>query len=353
MSLLSYPHIRIAGLSAAVPETREHNRDYRWIPVKERESLIKNIGVETRRVAKKGTTTSDLCVAAAEKLLEELRWDRSEIELLVFVSQSRDYLVPTTACIVQDRLKLPHSCLALDIGLGCSGYVYGLSVVAGMMQAGTIRRALLMVGDISTLTTSYRDKSTYPLFGDVGTVTALEFDPSAPAMHFNLQTDGAGHKALMIRDGGARNVMSRKSFDIKKAGEGIYRSRLHLELDGIEVFNFTLREVVPNIKKLLVSTGLTLADTDYTIFHQANRLINETLRKMLKLEVEKVPYSIREYGNTSGASLPLTMIAAIREPLVAGKKRLLLSAFGVGLSWGSAIVETDRICIPEIIEYHG
>ncbi len=350
MALLSFSGAGIRGIGAAVPRNVESNSDYRWISRKERESLIKNIGVEFRRVAPKGMTTSDLCVVAAEKLLAELGWDRNEIELLVFVSQSRDYLVPTTACIVQDRLGLPHSCIAFDIGMGCSGYVYGLSTVAGMMQAGTIRKALLMVGDISTLTTSYRDKSTYPLFGDVGTVTALEYDPGAPPMRFNMQTDGSGYKALIIQDGGARHVMSRKSFDIRKIGPGIYRSRLHLELDGIEVFNFTLREVVPNIKTLLGGAGITTNDIDHVVFHQANRLINETLRKMLKLPPEKVPYTIREFGNTSGASVPLTMAVALKDQLKTTRQRLLLSAFGVGLSWGSAIVETEKICVAEVTE---
>lgn len=350
MALFSLGGIKISGISAAVPVKKEFNADYQWISVKERESLIKNIGVESRRVAEKGTTTSDLCVVAAEKLLNDLNWDKTEVEVLIFVSQSRDYLVPTTACIVQNRLGLSHACLALDIGLGCSGYVYGLSVISGLMQSGRIKKGLLMIGDISTLTTNYRDKSTYPLFGDVGTVTAVEYNPDAPLMHFNLQTDGSGYKALMIQDGGARNVMSRKSFDVKKISKGIYRSRLHLELDGIEVFNFTLREVVPNIKALLKDTGKSLDEIDYVVFHQANRLINETLRKMLRLDPAKVPYSIREFGNTSGASLPLTMVVALGDSLRTGNTRLLLSAFGVGLSWGSAIIDTDRICIPDLLE---
>ena len=350
MALFSLPGIKICGISAAVPKNKESNTDYKWIPRKERESLMKNIGVVTRRVAEKGTTTSDLCVVAAEKLMDSLCWDRHEVELLIFVSQSRDYIVPATACIVQNRLGLPHSCIALDIGLGCSGYVYGLSVIGSMMQSGTVKKALLMVGDISTLTTCYRDKSTYPLFGDVGTVTALKYDTEASPMHFNLQTDGSGFKAIMIRDGGARNVMSRQSFDITKAGKGIYRSRLHLELDGIEVFNFALREVVPNIKALLSFTGQSLAEIDYVVFHQANRLIIETLRKMLKLDSLKVPYSLRDFGNTSGASVPLTMLVSLREPLITCNKKLLLSAFGVGLSWGSAIIGTDKICIPDLLE---
>jgi len=338
-------------MAATVPQPQEHNADYNWISRKERDSLIRNIGVETRRVAPKGVTTADLCMTAAEKLLDELKWDRQEIELLVFVSQSRDYLVPTTACIVQDRLGLSHSCIAYDVGLGCSGYVYGLSMVGSMMQSGAIKKALLMVGDISTLTTSYRDKSTYPLFGDVGTVTALEYDTGAKPMLFNLQTDGSGYKALIIQDGGARNKMSRKSFDIKKVSKGIHRSRLNLELDGIEVFNFSLREVVPNIKILLKHKEKTMDDVDYLVFHQANRLINETLRKMLKVAPEKVPYSIREYGNTSGSSVPLTMVTQLRDQLTKGRVKLLLSAFGVGLSWGSVLLETDNIVCPEVIEF--
>ncbi len=350
MAFLTIPDVRVAGISAAVPRNRENNADYGWISKKERESLIRNIGVETRRVAEKGVTTSDLCVPAAEKLIADLGWDKKEIELIIFVSQSRDYLVPTTACIVQDRLGLPHSCMAYDVGLGCSGYVYGLSMAGTMMQTGMIRKALLMVGDISTLTTSYRDKSTYPLFGDVGTVTALEYRKGAPPMNLSLESDGAGYEALIIRDGGARNKMSRQSFDFKKYGKGIHRSRLNLELNGIEVFNFSLREVVPNINGLLKRTGRTLSDVDYLVFHQANRLINETLRKMLRLDPEKVPYSIREFGNTSGASLPLTMVASLGDRLQKEPARLLLSAFGVGLSWGSALVDTDRIVIPPLIE---
>ena len=350
MALSTLTGIRMTGLAACVPKKVVSNRDYNWIKEKEREQLIKTIGVETRRVASKGVTTADLCVVAAEKLLTDLNWDRAEVDLLVFVSQSRDYLVPTTACIVQDRLRLPHSCVAFDVGMGCSGYVYGLSVVGSMMQAGHFRKALLMVGDISTLTTHYRDKSTYPLFGDVGTVTALEFDPTAGPMYFNLQTDGSGYKALMIKDGGARNGLSRQSFDVKKVSDGIYRSRMNLELDGVEVFNFTLREVVPNIKKLLTYSNQTLGDTDWVVFHQANRLINETLRKMLKIDPAKVPYSIKEFGNTSGASVPLTLLVALQDALRQNRNKLLLSAFGVGLSWGSALLETNTLCVPDLLE---
>ena len=214
-----------------------------------------------------------------------------------------------------------------------------------------IKIALVIGSETLSRLLDDQDRSTYPLFGDVGTVTALEYDESAAAMDFNMQTDGAGYKALIIQDGGARNIMSRKSFDMKKISKGIHRSRMNLELDGIEVFNFTLREVVPNIKQLLKITGRGMEDIDFVVFHQANRLINETLRKMLKLDPAKVPYSIKEYGNTSGASVPLTMIAQLQDKLTAGKVKLLLSAFGVGLSWGSVLLETSSIICPEVLEY--
>lgn len=350
MAIFEIPDVRIAGMAACVPKKILSNHDYTWIKQKERDQVIKTIGVETRHVALPGETTSDLCFQAAEQLLGELQWNRSEISLLIFVSQSRDYIIPSTSTILQDRLKLPQTCMALDINLGCSGYVYGLSVISSMMKATGLKKGLLLVGDLSNVTSAYRDKSTYPLFGDAGTATALELKPGHPAMQFNLQTDGSGYEAIIIHDGGVRNLASKKSFTTKKYGEGIYRNRLQIALNGIEVFNFSLREVVPNIKTTLKHFNRELAEFDYLLFHQANRLINETLRKMLKADPAKVPYSIREFGNTSCASIPLTMVTQIRETLREKPHKLLLSAFGIGLSWGTVLIETDGIAVPPLTE---
>ncbi|MCX6235544.1 MAG: ketoacyl-ACP synthase III [Bacteroidetes bacterium] len=350
MALFTIPNVKIAGISAAVPRKEVSNQDYTWISQKERNLLIKTIGVEKRRIASPGMTTSDLCYAAAVKLLEELGWNRDEIQALIFVSQSGDYLIPATSTILQDRLGLPKTCMALDINLGCSGYIYGLSVISSLMSSARIEKALLLVGDLSNISSSYRDKSTYPLFGDSGTATALEYVTDAVSMPFNLQTDGSGYKAIIIRDGGMRNIVNKKSFTYKKYGEGIYRHNLHIALDGIEVFNFSLREVVPNIKRTLEYAQKNLEYFDYLVFHQANRLIMETLRKMLRVEKEKVPYSINKFGNTSGASVPLTMVSELREELKHRHVKLILSAFGIGLSWGTVFVETDRIVCPKIVE---
>ena len=353
MAIFSIPNIRIAGMAAAVPQKEVSNLDYKWISVKERNQLVKMIGVEKRRIAEKGQTTSDLVFAAANKLLDDLGWDRNDIQALIFVSQSTDYIIPATSPILQDRLQLPKTCMALDIGLGCSGYLYGLSVIGSLMSQSGIKKALLLAGDLSNITSSYRDKSTYPLFGDAGTATALEYDEKAGPIIFNLQTDGSGHQAIMIHDGGVRNGASKKSFTYRKYGEGIYRNKLQIALNGIEVFNFSLREVVPNIKATLEYAGKSLNDYDYLVFHQANRLINETLRKMLKVEKEKVPYSIHKYGNTSSASVPLTIVSELQEEIRTKRVRFLLSAFGIGLSWGTVLLEMEGVVCPGVLEVGG
>lgn len=350
MAIFEIPDIRIAGLSTCVPKKTSSNHDYNWISQKERDLLIRTIGVETRHIAEQGQACSDLCLQAAEQLLDNLGWERGEINLLIFVSQSRDFIIPSTSAILQDRMKLPKTCMTLDINLGCSGYVYGLSVISSLMKTTGIQKGLLLVGDISTITSAYRDKSTFPLFGDAGTATALELKPGYPPMQFNLQTDGSGYEAIIIYDGGVRNFPSKKSFRVKKYGEGIYRNRLQVALNGIEVFNFSLREVVPNIKATLNHFNRSLDEFDFLLFHQANRLINETLRKMLKVSPERVPYSLKDFGNTSCSSIPLTMVSQIRDVLQDKPQKLLLSAFGIGLSWGTALIETDCIVVPELTE---
>jgi 3-oxoacyl-[acyl-carrier-protein] synthase-3 len=351
MAIFSIPDIKIAGIAATVPRREILNREYEFVSEKERENLVKLVGVEKRRAAEPGIATSDLCMPAAEKLIEGLGWDRSQIELLIFVSQSRDYLIPATAGILQDRLGLSKACVAMDISLGCSGYVYGLSVMGRMMAGGAIRKGLLMVGDVSTQNTSYKDKSTYPLFGDAGTVTALEYDPEAGEMGFNLQTDGSGYDAIIIPDGGIRNLASpERSFREEKLGEGIIRNRYHIALDGMKVFNFSITEVAPNIKKLLKFMDKAVEDIDYFVMHQANRIMNETIRKQLKADPAKYPYSIGEYGNTSSASIPLTVVTELAGEASARELNMLFSGFGVGLSWGSVVLKTEKLFCPPLIE---
>lgn len=351
MALFSISGVRLVGIASAVPRQEYQNREYEWISEKERALFIKTVGVERRRIAPLGLTTSDLCESAAAKLVTDLGWDFKDIDLLVFISQSRDYIIPATAGILQYKLGMTKRTIAYDVSLGCSGFVYGLSIVGSQMATGQIKKALMMVGDVSSHTTSYKDKSTYPLFGDAGSVAALEYDPQSPAMHFNLQTDGSGYKAIIIPDGGIRNLPDPVgSFKEEEISEGIIRRRYDIALDGMAVFQFSLREVAPNVKELLDYTQMKLEDIDYFIFHQANRLMNESIRKKMGIPAEKYPYSMDVYGNTSSASLPLTINHALRDDISAKKLTLLLSGFGVGLSWGSVVLETRDVISPEILE---
>lgn len=337
-------------MAAAVPKNSESNWDCDLIPEKDRKMLIKTIGVETRRIVPPGMATSDLCFAAADKLLNELNWKREDVSLLVFVSQSSDYYLPATAVILQDRLGLPKSCLAFDVGLGCSGFVYGLSIIAGLMNSSGIKKGILMAGDVSSIICSKEDKSTYPLFGDAGTVTALESDENAAPMNFNLNSDGSGFNAIIVPDGGSRNRITENSLVQQKISDGITRRSLNLVLNGIDVFNFSLTTVPPLIHALFKDTHTTEKDHDYFVFHQANLLINETIRKKLGIAPEKVPHSIKKYGNTSSASIPLTIISELRDEISSKPLSIVCAGFGVGLSWGAVSVKTNKIITLPVLE---
>jgi 3-oxoacyl-[acyl-carrier-protein] synthase III len=351
MAIFSVSGVNVAGISACVPRKEVFTRNYEKISEAERNMFIKTVGVESRRIAEKGTTTLDLGIKAAEKLIESLNWNRSEIQLLIFVTQSKDYFLPGNATISQEKLKLNKSCMAFDVSLGCSGYVYGLSVISSLMNTTGIKKAILLAGDISTVNCSYEDKSTYPLFGDAATCTAIELKEDAEDWFFNLYSDGSGYDAIMIPDGGIRNLITKEtSFESVKIEDGISRAPLHLALKGIDVFNFSISQVPLSIKELLLYMGRDVKSYDYFIFHQANKLMNETIRKKCAIESEKVPYSIDKFGNTSSASVPLTIVTQLGKKVREEKSVFLFSGFGVGLSWGNVSLNLEKIVCPELIE---
>ena len=350
MSVVSIHNISLRGIAAAVPELTYSNLEYEHIGMPERELFIKTTGIRERRVAGKHQSTSDMCYEPALRLMNRLGWEKESIDAVIVVTQSPDYFIPGSAVILQDRLGLNKSCLAFDINLGCSGYVYGLYVLGNLLSSGQLKRGLLLVGDKSTVSTAYTDKSAYPLFGDAGSATALEYDPSADTMYFNMGSDGSGKDAINIEHGGSRNGIDEDTFKLVEIEPGIAREKRHLKLDGIGIFNFALREVAPNIRELYEKAGHTLEDTDLFVFHQANKLINESVRKKLKItQTHKVLYSLEKYGNTSSASIPLTMVTEAAEALSSKQLTLCLCGFGVGFSWGSVLLKTDNmVCLPLI-----
>ena len=350
MAFQTIRNVTIRGISACVPSFREDNKK---IPLfqnqEESNKFIEATGVEFRHMVKNsGICTSDMCYSSALKLIEDLGWQAEEIDCLIFVSQTPDYILPATACILQERLKLSTDCYAMDISLGCSGWVYGLSVIASLLSGGTMKKGLLLAGDTTTVTKSQKDKSTYPLFGDAGTATAVEFDQNAAPLLFHFGTDGKGHEAIMIPDGGFRNFFNETSFEEQEIEPGIIRNRLQSILNGPAVFTFGLSKAPKSVNAVLEHYGIEKEKIDYFIFHQANLFMNEKIRLKLKIDPEKVPYSLREYGNTSSASIPLTIVSQNNSRL--NNKKLLACAFGVGLSWASVVFDTKDLVCPDVIE---
>ncbi|MGN6492914.1 MAG: 3-oxoacyl-ACP synthase III family protein [Agriterribacter sp.] len=351
MALLHNKFVSITGISACVPKTVVKNRDNKTFPESDVNAFVNNVGIEEFRAGGTEVCTSDLCVAAAEKLFQDMNIDREEIGIVVFVSQSPDYyFLPNTACIIQDRLHLSKETLAFDVPLGCSGYVYGLNIIASYLASGQIKKGLLLVGDTASRTTNAHDKSSAMLFGDAGAATILEYNPEADGIHFHLATDGSGYKAIIVPEGGFRKRFSSSSLVESTNDEGITRCGVDLHLDGFDVFSFGITEAPKTVKKLTGHLAITNNDVDYMVFHQANRMMNEKIRKKLALEESKVPYSLKHFGNTSSASIPLTMVTAIRENLHQKNNRVILCGFGVGLSWATAYTTLNNIVVSELVE---
>lgn len=351
MAIFSLDGIQVSAVSACVPARIRDNNDYDYIPAEDRRLLIRTTGIEQVRVAGAATTTTDLCAAAANRLLaDDSPHQPDEIDIVILVSQSPDYRLPASSILLQDRLGLGRDVIAFDIGLGCSGYVHGLSVMGGLLRSLGLRKGLLLAGDISTWNCSPRDKSTYPLFGDAGAATIVETSDDALPMWFSLNTDGSGYEAIMVPGGGMRNRLAPDSFNEEEQEPGVVRSPLHLHLDGMAVFSFGITRVPESVRELTEAFSLDLDSIDHFVMHQANRILNETIRKKLNVPAEKVPYSLPHFGNTSSSSIPLTLVANLRDELEEQDQNLLLTGFGVGLSWANVFLPTRGIFCPPLIE---
>jgi 3-oxoacyl-[acyl-carrier-protein] synthase-3 len=245
---------------------------------------------------------------------------------------------------MQDRLGLSKECMAMDISLGCSGWVYGLSSLIGMMSSGNLHRCLLICGDARR-----RVEFNDPLFGFAATVTALEYKEGAEDIRFHLGTDGSGYDAIIIPDGGARNQITPSSF-IPQEIDGREYIPLQSRMKGMDVFSFGITTAPKSVKKIAEHFGFDYSSYDYLVLHQANMKMNDMIAKKLRFPPEKVPSSMRNFGNTSSASIPLTIATQIKDHCRKERVKLLCCGFGVGLSWGTVALEVNEIIIPELIE---
>jgi len=338
MSFLSIGNVKITGISACVPKEVEEVSSFPLFTLVNAESFSKTTGVERRRKAPVEVCSSDLCLKAAEKLIEELHWAKTEIECLVFVSQTPDYTLPATSVILQHRLGLSTDCYTLDISSGCSGWVDALSVISSLLSHGSMKKGLLLAGDTILKFCSETDKSTYPLFGDAGTATALEFsDKEEHRIDFTFNSDGEGSDVIIIKDGGFRNPVSEKSFIKENISEGIERSKLDLILEGMDVFSFGISKAPQSVNNLLNHFSIDAEKVDHFIFHQANKFMINFLRKKIKIEPDKFFTYMSEVGNTVSNTIPIVLTEKLKEEALKGN--IILAGFGVGYSWGGCLIK--------------
>ncbi|WP_188567279.1 ketoacyl-ACP synthase III [Undibacterium terreum] len=333
----------VKGLVCALPKEEIFNEAFHESLGEEAVAdITKMIGVTSRRKAREDQTTADLCQSSAEVLLEDLAWSKESVDALIFVTQTPDYRLPATACALQGRLQLGKACVAFDVNLGCSGYVYGLWLAAKLLDGLSIKRVLLLVGDTISKVLSPEDRATALLFGDAGSATALEYDESAKDSYFILGTDGGGERHLMIPEGACKKYQHN---DPRLANADTSR----LFMDGSEVFNFTLKSVPPLVNDLLSFSGYSSMQVDAFLFHQANNFMLKHIIKKTKIPAERAPININRFGNTSSASIPL-LIADQLPAIAKTGGPVAMIGFGVGYSWSAALLDMNSMSVNKLIE---
>lgn len=329
MALSSTPACAIRAVCSSVPAHRfDNTKDTTAFPPEDVGKIVMMAGVRTRHMASDRICSSDLCVAAARRVLERLQWEPASVEGLIFVTQSQDYLLPSTACLVQQRLGLPDTCAAFDMGLGCSGYPYGLWLGSLMLARGGLKRVLVLHGETPTRFCDRTDRSVALLFGDAGSATALEAlpDGSGERWWFSLHSDGSGWRDLIIEGGGFRDRFpsdARKHF---------------VSMNGANIFNFVIKRVPAVIEETLQAAQVERSALDYLILHQSNLYIMRHLANKIGVPEAKIPFTIQQFGSAGGPSVPLTLTQGNLARPADRALRLLLVGYGVGLSWGTALL---------------
>ena len=350
MAFIKIEKVAIRGISGCVPRNVEENSDMPFYSSKEEaEHVIATTGIARRHVTTSDMTATDLCFHAAEKLIGELGWEKESIDLLAFATQCPDYLNHPDSFVVHDKMGLSENTICLDYYHGCPAWVISLSSVLSMMQSGMIKRALLLDGDTVSKVQDKMNREERPLFGDAGTATALEYDENARPIYFNIGTLSEDGKALIKENGGHRKPYTLDSlkFELdKRAGLADPDSSTD-KMDSMDVFSFAITKVPKALKKLCSEYEINMEEVSNLYLHQANKIILENIAKRMKVGMDKVPMSLGEYGNTTSASIPLTIVANNE-----GKKdvneNVLACGFGTVLSWGAVYFETKNIVCPKI-----
>jgi len=341
---------KIAGICCALPDNRLSVYDIgtQYFDRSDIEKVVKSVGLEYIYKAKPNQTTSDLALDACNNLIDGIGWDRNEIDGLILVTQTPDYILPSTANILQDKLKLPKGCVALQVNLGCSGYVYGLWLASELIGNATCKKMLVVVGDTLTKTISDKDKSVI-MISDCVSATAVEYAEDCSESVYSLYSEGSGAGYLIIKDGGFRNPISENSNILMKDEDGNCRTSMNLSMDGMAIFLFAINEVSKTLNRFLDYFNVNVEDIDYFLLHQANKYLMTVLARNAKIPIDKVPMNIEKFGNTSGASIPLLICDTLHNDLKKKDLNVVMAGFGVGLSWGFAKLLLHRGTYTDII----
>lgn len=324
MAQTTFNNIKISGLACAVPEKKIKTTDYdKYFGKEDVEKFINMVGVKERYISIKEQTGSDLCYIAAKKLLEHKNYDSSSIDAIIFVAQIPDYKEPATAHVLHKRLGLKKDCIAFDINLGCTGFIYGITVLSTLINSGLANRGLLLVGEVSKATPITNDHSNTMMFGDAGSACIIEQGHNK--INSLLKSDGNGFNIMGIPGGQARFPINKENPDWDS---------LEPRMDGFEVFKFAITTIPKTIKEFFNIFNTNLTNFDYYIFHQANKFMLEHIANKAKIPNEKMPLSIDRFGNTNGVSIPITIVDLINKNNIPNILNFLTCAFGVGLSWG-------------------
>jgi len=350
MASIRIERVALRGIVSTVPDhERTWEQEIPRFGLEEMQRVVKNIGV-TRRTVADHLCTSDLCQVAAEDLLRGLGWEKDSIDAIVLVTQTPDYPSPATACLIQHRMGLSKRVAAFDVNLGCSGYTYGLWIVASLLATGAMKRALLLAGDTVSRAASPHDRAVVPLFGDGGSATALEFSPDAPPMVFEMGTDGAGGIHLHTLAGCAKHPITASDLPLTARKDGIVRSNQHTYMNGAEVLTFAMVSVPPMINALKAAVGWSDEQIDYFVFHQASRFMLKNVGRILRIPPtsSKLVLGLEGYGNTSSASVPVAMSDQLQE-LGTTTKNLVLGGFGIGWSWCAVALPVGPLYLPKVL----
>lgn len=318
---------RIKQIEYYLPKNVINNEDLvREFPEWEATKIEEKVGIKSRHVAMQEETAVDLAYGAAEKLLSEI--DRNEIDFLILCTQSPDYYLPTSACILQERLNLRKTIGAFDFNLGCSGYIYGLAIIKGLINSKIAKKVIFITSETYSKHIHLSDKVNRSIFGDGATATLIEYSDEECIHEFVLGTDGSGMNNLIVRRGGMRY---RQTGDFNDPDNCLY-------MNGPEIFNFTL-DVIPDlVKNTITANNIKTKEINYFIFHQANKFMLDYLRKKLNIDQGLFYNNILSTGNTVSSTIPIALKDSLNNNLVRGNDKILIAGFGVGYSWGATLI---------------